>query len=85
MNHYLRIYPPSHPLGHPRLWLWQVCSMGDVEISGTSDDKQDCVDMATSALDGVMQQEEDEAEPEEPYEDDRKNGAPESQFMYRRP
>lgn len=54
MSPFLRVYPPSHPLGHPRLWLWQVCSMGDIEMSGTSDDKQDCFDSASTALDAVM-------------------------------
>lgn len=53
--YFLRIYPPSHPLGHPRLWLWQVCSLCDIEISSTSDDKQDAVDVATSALDQVIE------------------------------
>lgn len=46
---FIRIYPPGHCLGHPSLWLWQVCSMCDIEMSGTSDDMQDAVDMATSA------------------------------------
>lgn len=57
MNFYLRIYPPGHPFGSTKLWHWEVCSLNEIQISGTSDDQQDCMDVATSALDGVMQQE----------------------------
>lgn len=58
MNHYLRIFPPGHPFGNPKLWCWEVCSMNDVAVSGTSDDMQDCMDMASSALLGVMEEQE---------------------------
>lgn len=51
---YLRIYPPGHVFGHPKLWVWQVCSLSDVETSGTSDERQDAIDQATTALDELM-------------------------------
>lgn len=50
---YLRIFPPGHCFGHPDLWVWQVCSLNDVEMSGTSDDRDDAIATATSALDDV--------------------------------
>lgn len=53
-QHFLRIYPPDHPLGLRGLWFWQVCSLHDIEVSGSSDDKQDCIDVAMSALDDVI-------------------------------
>ena len=52
---YLRIYPPAHCFGHPTLWLWQACSLNDVEMSGTSDDRQDALDTACNALDDIME------------------------------
>ena len=52
---FLRLYPPGHCLGHPSLWLWQICSMCDIEMSGTSDDRQDAMDTACNALDDVME------------------------------
>lgn len=58
MNHFfIRMYPPQHPMGHVRLWFWQVCSMGDVEMSGTSDDRDDAWAVATNALEDVMEKE----------------------------
>lgn len=53
--YFLRIYPPSHPLGNRSLWLWQVCSLNDIEMSGTSDDRQDAIDQATTAMDDVTE------------------------------
>lgn len=53
---FLRIYPPGHPFGLKRLWLWQVCSMNDIEMSGTSDDERDCFDTASTALQSVREQ-----------------------------
>lgn len=46
---FIRLYPPGHCLGHPTLWLWQVCSMCDIEMSGTSDDMQDAMDTMSTA------------------------------------
>lgn len=52
---FLRLYPPAHPMGHPALWLWQLCSMNDIEMSGTSDDRQDAIDQATTAMDTLTE------------------------------
>ncbi len=52
--HRLELFPPGHPDGAKTLWLWQVCSTGDVVVSGTSDDIEDAVSTATSALLDVM-------------------------------
>jgi hypothetical protein len=51
---YLRIYPPGHVFGNPSRWVWQVCSLNDIEMSGTSDEQTDAMDQATSALDDLM-------------------------------
>lgn len=55
--HHLELYPPAHPHGCQKLWFWRIKSPNDIAISGTSDDKQDALDQATSALEGVMQEE----------------------------
>lgn len=47
---YLRLYLPGHAFGHPKLYVWQVCSLNDIEISGTSDDLQDALDVSGAAL-----------------------------------
>ena len=54
-RHYLRIMPPNHPYGAKGLWYWEVLSEGDTEMSGTSDDRQDAIDQATTALDEVTE------------------------------
>lgn len=59
MNYLVCLYPPAHPMGHPRLWFWQICSDNDIEMSGTSDDKQDAFDCASTALDAVMMEAKD--------------------------
>jgi len=47
---YLRLYPPGHVFGNKKLYVWQVCSLNDIEISGTSDDLQDALDVSSAAL-----------------------------------
>jgi len=46
---YIRIYPPGHCFGNAKLWIWQVCSLNDIEMSGSSDDMQEAMDMAMNA------------------------------------
>lgn len=55
--------------------------------SSTSDDANEALDLTMYALDKLVEEYEAEMEAaeREPYEDDRKNGVPESQFLYRRP
>lgn len=60
MSYHIEVYPPGHPNGVKHhsgtygLWLWEVHSANDIEMSGTSDERQDAIDQATTALDELM-------------------------------
>lgn len=56
LSHHIEIYPAGHPSGHPRLVWWCVRSPNDVAISGSSDDLDDALSIASSALQGVMKE-----------------------------
>lgn len=56
MNHHIEVYPAGHRKGHPSLIWWCVRSPNDIAISGTSDDLDDALTMAGSALQGVMKE-----------------------------
>ena len=54
-EHHLVIYPPGHPEGYARIWLFQVRSLGDIEMAGTSDDRQNAAEAGMLALATVME------------------------------
>ena len=54
MNHHIEVFPAGHPNAHPRLVWWCVRSPNNVAISGTSDDMDDALRTASTALDAVM-------------------------------
>jgi putative IMPACT (imprinted ancient) family translation regulator len=54
-HHRLLILPPGHPDGYHRLWLWQVHSENDIEMAGTSDDRQNAAEAGMLALATVME------------------------------
>jgi hypothetical protein len=54
-HYHIRVYPPGHPEGYARIWLFQVRSLGDIEVAGTSDDRQNAMEAAGLALEMVME------------------------------
>jgi hypothetical protein len=51
------ILPPSHPDGHSRLFLWEVRSVTEVQVSGTTDSLSEAADLATGALQDLIHEE----------------------------
>lgn len=54
MNYHLRLYRIERT--SRKLWLWELHSQNDIEQCGSSDDREEALNMATSAFDDAIRE-----------------------------
>lgn len=57
MKYSLSLFQPGHPEGYVGLWLWQLRSLRDIEVAGTSPNRSEALAHAAEALRMVMKEE----------------------------
>jgi hypothetical protein len=53
----LTILQPGHPDGYAGLWCWNIRSLNDIEVGGTSPNRSEALAHAAEALRMVMKEE----------------------------
>ena len=56
MTYSLHLFPPGHPDGYNTLWLWNIRSLRDIEMSGTSPNRSEALAHAAEALRNIMKE-----------------------------
>ncbi len=56
MKYSLSLFQPGHPDGYADLWLWQIHSLRDIEVAGTSPNRSEALAHAAEALRNIMKE-----------------------------